>query len=444
MATIQIALVVPRGQPKRYLEVDTARLSERQLRVLREYLPLDPKTGHPILKGPGKEPRSRECCVPDGDGVLQPANFTFALPDTVVDADAPALLDRWFLMLGQARARIQKRLARLDDAPATGADSPAVDSEPTRRKARRHGRATNDADLKLRVGQQDAGVEDDVALATAAADAAPDTAAVPAPRSLTQDASPAPTKPDDLDGIYRKLPLLKEFEVEGVKGPDAIVLPVLGGADDAVDVRAAVMRVVRFDVKGFDLEPVSDAIAAVFGAGWSDSDLVEDMSFRLEQANTAAQGAWEEYTALLAQLELKPSRSRKPRAPLAEMVELARHIRIDLDTAQHTREVLMADLQAHPSWAAEMAAVIAGLGADVIGLADSATLAQVLQAYEGWVAGVGVIQANAQMSLWTGVDDARLQRGIEHQVGRAKRWAEQMKRDAPAAIAALAVLQCGC
>jgi hypothetical protein len=461
MATIRIALAAGRGSPRAFLHVDTNALSPRQLRVVREYLPLDKKSGHPILRAPDRKPRSADCCFPDVHGELKPITFAFQVPAGARDADAPALLDRWQLLLDEARARRKRALQRVQKV--------AQEAHTANPAELRAGRTRMSAGAPTPEPVHDAHDGGDAAL--------PQRAVLPEPCQHGEPGSlfegeccepprapragrptragfsePVPAEArhvfDDLAAALSKLPRLIEFEVESFAGPDALLLACAGvahgRATPAVNVRRAVIRIERFEHNALHLRTVVEDLRESFGQNWADSDCEEDLGLRIDQARSAAQAAWAEFKQLLIDRDLKPGRSNQPTPGLAQMLQLARQIRIDLDTAQHSRADLAQNLTAHPAPAARVVKALDELARDGVDLERCATLSALHAAFEAWSRNVGVEDACSEASRWASTENVRRRRALQHQVRRARLWLDQLQDNAVGCAGALAVMSLGC
>lgn len=576
MANIQIALAPKRGVPPVFLMVDTDKLSTEQLRVVREYLPVDRKTGHPILRGLDKEHRSRDLMIPDEAGELQPVKFKFDIPANLVDTDAPALLDKWHQLLKEAKAKSLKRMERAQaralkeqqnaakqaaqnesaaQKPAEGVDASATvvsdlttaqnetsvqdDGEPEHTAAAGEAEAASvqaheaapapsDAvdqnasglgevmELLQLVGAFDAraaarlpqgspsGEEGDHG---PAAEASEDSEFGPEPppvdidqvgateppwerdeppmegeaggapedeevfgaegdvrgRPMPAAAVPVGQQPlrrpsspyDDAYAVLRKLPLLDDFEVDPFPSSEALLLPPARSGDqfradddDAPVVRGAILQVVAFDLRAMKFRHVMVDVEECLGQEWAELrqslENEEDLGLRVTQAQELAQGVWEEFRHLAGELQWKAARTRKPLPSLGQLTDLARHLRIDLETARHTREQLLADMKAHPGWVAQVAAAIEEVHASGLDINQCTSVPALHGAFVRWAEAIGLIDTYAQLSLWSTSDYERLHKSLEVQVHRARLWMEQLQRNPVGAGAAVAMLVLGC
>lgn len=455
---VKLGIATGRSAPSRFLQVDMSRLTPRQQTIVSNLLPVHEKSGVPLLKAPGNNPRSMECWYKIGDDEIEPLSFKFDVPPQVCDDDAPALIDRWDAHLQEAREKMAKRLARR----AAGLPSPG-------RKAK----AKTETEAPSRASPVDAAGEaerSDIPHATEEASA--DTDAINAELSAIGDASEegsagnwadretqaaidegkrkagvAPRIGDYLADIYTKLPLLTEFMVEELRGPDAIVLP-----DGAV--WQALARITRFDRGGWAVSSVADALDAHFGPEWKVSDRVEDIDFRLEQARELLIATWVEFQEVQstnpAQKKGRKHAQDEGSAPrhdpahmqrMPETMDLVRQIRVDLSTALSIRDRIYPSLGGQPAWVATVVENITTNESRLTAVTDSSPLSEIRDLYEQWAVPLAAVKPNNQLSLFAVGSEKGFQRTLEHQVRRARMWADLIKADAGVALAALALVR---
>lgn len=120
MSTIEITLPRKRGagEPPSFV-VTTEHLNPLQLKIVRDYLPLD-RQNRPVLRGLNDSPRSGECMIQDGDGVLHPVTFAFEPPSSIPE-DAIAMIDLWGATFEKARQRVLRRVQKAGQPRADAA-----------------------------------------------------------------------------------------------------------------------------------------------------------------------------------------------------------------------------------------------------------------------------------------------------------------------------------
>lgn len=120
MSTIEITLPRKRGagEPPSFV-VATEKLNPLQLKIVRDYLPLD-RQNRPVLRGLNDSPRSGECMIQDGEGVLHPVTFAFEPPSSIPE-DAIAMIDLWGATYEKARQRVLRRVQKAGQPRADAA-----------------------------------------------------------------------------------------------------------------------------------------------------------------------------------------------------------------------------------------------------------------------------------------------------------------------------------
>lgn len=120
MSTIEITLPRKRGagEPPSFV-VATEKLNPLQLKIVRDYLPLD-RLNRPVLRGLNDSPRSGDCMIQDGDGVLHPVTFAFEPPSSIPE-DAIAMIDLWGATYEKARQRVLRRVQKAGQPRADAA-----------------------------------------------------------------------------------------------------------------------------------------------------------------------------------------------------------------------------------------------------------------------------------------------------------------------------------
>lgn len=253
---------------------------------------------------------------------------------------------------------------------------------------------------------------------------------------------------DYLADIYTKLPLLTEFMVEELRGPDAIVMP-----DGAV--WQALARITRFDHGGWAVSSVAEALDAHFGPDWKASDRVEDIDFRLDQARELLISTWVEFQEALnatpAQKRGKKAQSQDGATSqrsdpthmqrMPETMDLVRQIRVDLSTALSIRDRVYPSLGSQPAWVATVVESIGTNESRLKAVTDSSPLSEIRDLYEQWAIPLAAVKPNNQLSLFAIGSEKGVQRTLEHQVRRARTWAELIKADSGVALAALALVR---
>lgn len=133
MSTIEITLPRKRGdgEPPSFV-VATEHLNPQQLKIVRDYLPLDRKN-RPVLRGLNDSPRSGECMIQDGEGVLHPVTFAFEPPSSIPE-DAIAMIDLWGATYEKARQRVMRRVQKAGQ-PRADAAAQGKTRKPRTRKA---------------------------------------------------------------------------------------------------------------------------------------------------------------------------------------------------------------------------------------------------------------------------------------------------------------------
>lgn len=132
MSTIEITLPRKRGagEPPSFV-VATEKLNPLQLKIVRDYLPLD-RQNRPVLRGLNDSPRSGECMIQDGEGVLHPVTFAFEPPSSIPE-DAIAMIDLWGATYEKARQRVMRRVQKAGQPRADA----AVQGETRKPRARK-------------------------------------------------------------------------------------------------------------------------------------------------------------------------------------------------------------------------------------------------------------------------------------------------------------------
>ncbi|MBA4218965.1 MAG: hypothetical protein C0460_16720 [Methylibium sp.] len=133
MSTIEITLPRKRGagEPPSFV-VATEHLNPQQLKIVRDYLPLD-RQNRPVLRGLNDSPRSGECMIQDGEGVLHPVTFAFEPPSSIPE-DAIAMIDLWGATYEKARQRVLRRVQKAGQ-PRADAAAQGKTRKPRARKA---------------------------------------------------------------------------------------------------------------------------------------------------------------------------------------------------------------------------------------------------------------------------------------------------------------------
>lgn len=133
MSTIEITLPRKRGagEPPSFV-VATETLNPQQLKIVRDYLPLD-RLNRPVLRGLNDSPRSGDCMIQDGDGVLHPVTFAFEPPSSIPE-DAIAMIDLWGATYEKARQRVLRRVQKAGQ-PRADAAAQGKSRKPRARKA---------------------------------------------------------------------------------------------------------------------------------------------------------------------------------------------------------------------------------------------------------------------------------------------------------------------
>lgn len=412
-----IAITIPsieRGGQTRVMKVRLGELTPFQRETL-QWLPTTRDGAMPVLRGPTKASKVQAHLVATSDGLSTVADFSFKVPAQVVEADLPGLLDDW-------RRNLVKRREQL------GA-----------REARRAARAKNASEPKPRPARTKAAQE----------------SGVDAAHGLLQEHAPV-AAPLDIAHAIRCLPLLRPVEVEGMPGPDALVLHG--------QVWSAMVKVRRFDAAGFELQRIDHAIDASVGPEWRDSDRVENLDLRVEQVHAEAQESHQELVVVLQARRSrdaeKPAAAESDKPPkgkgriadvprvagTAQLMDLARQIFVDLCTAPHAAQAVLAEPEAYPDWV-EMFAK------GVVQMASEVSIAHGLQTFdlrvrvdmlEKWCETASGFDVTPQLALWAGEEQRRLQRAIEPQVLRAKQWKRAWSESAEETAAAVALLLLVC
>lgn len=473
-ATIKLGIAVGRSAPTRFLEINRGALTPRQIHIAEQMLPVHPKTGAVLLKSPGSKPRSLECFIKLGeDGeFLEPIDFKFEVPDQACNDDAAALLDKWDQTLQATRAKMERKIVK----------NGGVLKKPRAKKAQEiESSPPADANSGADTGQQtlpssiDQGGEDDSACEGATdhaeeanidaanaelsdiacgaddcrghySDSAEALQLRPASeRSEGDRQGPGSLEPrvgDYLIEVYTKLPLLTEFMVEELPGPDTITLP-----DKSV--WQSLIRITRFDMGGWTYTSVDQALDQHYGKDWADSERVEDIGFRLEQARELLISTWTQYKEVLSSprkgsKESKSTTSADHIQRLPATMDLVRQMRVDLSSALNLMSRAYPRLAEHPDWVGQ---VVEGIGKCEPKLRDMdsiTTLSETKELYEAWAANLSKVKPTNQVSLFAVGNEKGIQRTAEHMVRRARNWAELIQSDLPLAIAALALVEIIC
>ena len=397
--TLELCVPTKRGQPPRILRVDPAGLNEVQLRVLREYLPQERKTGRALLKGLASPQRSPQYCPADEHGEIQAVRFAFEVPEQATDADAPALLERWHQALQAASARRARR-------GKANAGRSVVQAQP---------------------------------------------AAVPGGEERVPAAAAAVVA-DTLDEALVKLPLLREFAVERIQGPGTLRLALQDQGLAEPRICCALIHIETFGRSGIEQREVGLDLAQAFGPRWTAKESeAQDLQHCLEQARVRLSQVWEQFNAALAEQADVPARRGTGRARaragqplgLPQLLEIARQIRIDQHGAEHTVRTLRDSLQEQPAWAAQAVQAMERQVEKGNLRRQPETVAEYRDLFSSWCESLAGIDASGQMSLWTKEAHRRQQRALQAQVHRARAWHGAAHADAAQALAAVALLVVG-
>lgn len=448
MGSIQIATQLKRGRVVASITVHTELLTCEQLTTVRHLLPLDRKLGVPILEGPGKDARHAECTYVDEHGEIKPVSFSFDVPTSANDLDGPALLDKWYARLKEERAkrsmRAKKRLERQAKALAEKKAAPADQQPDLEASNGAGGDVSEPLEAPTGVADLDGGELDSTEPPLRSAE--PEAEQLQAPSQSVE--KPRALAPDDLRSLGWKLPLLSDYEVGPVVLPHSVLLAGESEAGPLL-VRSAVLQVQEFGIKGYKARTIVEDLEASLGDAWVGREghpdwpeTSEDLGLRLGQALDHLKQHWEHYREVLKALGVRASR-RRSELGLADLVDLARLIRVDMMAMDAALAELVAVRDFKPSWVASLELAFGRVACVARPLTHTADLEAVVRAFGSWAAEVGSVEKAApitQQVLFS--DDAAGNRwkGLEAKVRRARSWSAQLALDPAAATAAVAVL----
>ena len=242
---------------------------------------------------------------------------------------------------------------------------------------------------------------------------------------------------------------------------------------------ASLVRLDRFDASGWATSTLGQALDNTLGAGWYDPDRVEDIAGRVDQSTRRIEQAHAEYLHAIAEFAAarKPgSKGKKgqrgkdvaatgeaagegaapsentvasptasgqatggadkggrakrkfgpqvqPASTLATALQLVDEASIDLTAALHQANRILVDVEGHPDWALDYAQAVTSLENRLYADTTSPNLAERARLLLDWSTAVAAVQTNRQMSLWTGIEQKRLQKAIDPQIHRARRLA---------------------